>query len=143
MLINEVLRDVRFRSFVMSGNLVCEFLVLFFKLSSSGWVSLTISEGVSRFVRLDSDPELQDLSEINDEFAYPIKSSNGLDKYLGLEVLSVHEYRVGDIDEGCVGVYLDFGSLGLSVINSNECLSVVDDVVKFSDSKISLFKVRV
>ncbi len=49
MLINEVLREVRFRSFFMSGNLVCEFLVLFFKLSNSGWVSLTVSEGVSRF----------------------------------------------------------------------------------------------
>lgn len=143
MLINEVLRDVRFRSFFMSGNLVCEFLVLFFKLSSSGWVSLTISEGVSRFLKLDSDPELLELSEINDEFAYPIKSLSGLDKYLGLKVLSVYEYRISDIDEGCVGVYLDFGGCGLSVIESNECLSVVDDMVKFSDSKILLLKMRV
>ncbi|WP_458718225.1 hypothetical protein [Pseudomonas gregormendelii] len=142
-LINEMLCDVRFRSFFMSGNLVCELLVLFFKLSNSGWVALTISEGVSRFVKLDSDPELQDLSEINDEFAYPIKSLSGLNKYLGLKILSVYEYRVGDIDEGCVGVYLDFGGFGLSVIDSNECLSVLDGVVEFSDNRISLFEVRV
>ena len=143
MLINEVLREVRFRSFFMSGNLVCEFLVLFFKLSNSGWVSLTVSEGVSRFLKLDSDPKLLGLSEINDEFAYPINSLSRLDKYLGLKVLSVYEYRISDIDEGCVGVYLDFGGCGISVIESNECLTVTDDVVQFSDGKILLRKVRI
>ncbi len=143
MLINEVLHDVRFRSFFMTGNLVCKFLVLFFRFSNSGWVSLTISEGVSRFLKLDSEPELLELSEINDEFAYPIRSLSGLDKYLGLKILSVCEYRISDVDEGCVGVYLNFGSCGLSVIESNECLSVVDDMVEFYDSKISLLEMRV
>ncbi|WAH59588.1 hypothetical protein LZ023_08585 [Pseudomonas silvicola] len=143
MLINEVLHDVRFRSFFMTGNLVCEFLVLFFNVSNSGWVSLTISEGVSRFLKLDSDPELLELSEINDDFAYPIKSLSGLDKYLGLKILSVYEYRISDVEEGCIGVYLNFGSCGLSVIESGECLSVVDDMVRFSDSKILLLEVRV
>ncbi|MET3456143.1 hypothetical protein ABIC88_002717 [Pseudomonas kilonensis] len=143
MLINEVLCDVRLRSFFMSGNLICEFLVLFFKLSNSGWVSLTISEGVSKFIRLDSEPELLGLSEINDDFAYPVKPLSGLDKYLGLKVLSVYEYRIIDIDEGCVGVYLDFGSCGLSVIESDNCLSITDDVVQFSDSRISLCKMKV
>ena len=44
-LINEVLHDVRVRSFFMVGDLFCEFLI-FFKLCDSGWVSLTVSEGV-------------------------------------------------------------------------------------------------
>lgn len=143
MLINEVLQDVRFRSFFMNGNLVCEVLVLFLKLSKSGWVSLTVSEGVSRFLRLDSDPELLGFSEINDEFAYPIKSFNGMDKFLGLKILEVYEYRISGIDEGCVGVYLDFGRHGISVIEMDECLSVTDEVAQFSDSKISLRKIRV
>ncbi|MCU9947240.1 hypothetical protein [Pseudomonas sp. PDM13] len=142
-MINEVLRDVRFRSFFMSGNLVCEFLVLFFKLSDSGWVSLTISEGVSNFLMLGSDPELVGLCEIDDEFAYPINSLAGLDKYLGSKILTVYEYRISDADEGCVGVYLDFGDSGLSVIESDDCLSVVEDVVQFSDAKISLREMRV
>jgi len=142
-LINEVLHDVRFRSFFMTENLVCECLVLFFNVSNSGWVSLTISEGVSRFLKLDSDPELLELSEINDDFAYPIKSLSGLDKYLGLKILSVYEYRISDVEEGCIGVYLNFGSCGLSVIESGECLSVVDDMIRFSDSKILLLEVRV
>lgn len=143
MLINEVLCDVRYRSFFMSGNLICEFLVLFFKLSDSEWVSLTISEGVLKFVRLDSEPELLELSEVNDDFAYPIKPLGGLDKYFGLKILSVYEYRINGIDEGCVGVYLDFGSCGISVIESDDCLSVIDDVVQFSDSGVSLCKIKV
>lgn len=143
MLINELLRDVRFRSFFMSGNLVCEFLVLFFKMSISGWVSLTISEGVSKFAVLNSDPELLELSEINDDFAYPIKSLNGLDKFLGLKILAVYEYRMNNIDEGCVGVYLDFGDCGLSVIESDECLSVIDGMVQYSDGQIALCKIGI
>lgn len=49
-LINEVLHDVRVRSFFMVGDLFCEFLI-FFKLCVSGWVSLTVSEGVSKFFK--------------------------------------------------------------------------------------------
>ncbi|WP_265532369.1 hypothetical protein [Pseudomonas saponiphila] len=143
MLINEALCDVRFRSFFMSGNLICEFLVLFFKLSSSEWVSLTISEGVSKFITLDAEPELLGLSEINDDFAYPVKPLSGLDKYFGLKILSVYEYRVSDVDEGCVGVYLDFGSCGFSVIENDDCLSVADGVVEFSDSRILLCGIKV
>lgn len=143
MLINEALCDVRFRSFFMSGNLICEFLVLFFKLSNSEWVSLTISEGVSKFITLDAEPGLLGLSEINDDFAYPVKPLSGLDKYFGLKILSVYEYRVSDVDEGCIGVYLDFGSCGFSVIENDGCLSVADGVVKFSDNRILLCGIKV
>ena len=47
-LINEVLRDVRVRSFFMVGDLFCEFLI-FFKLCDSGWVSLAVSEECQSF----------------------------------------------------------------------------------------------
>ncbi|MGZ0703628.1 hypothetical protein [Pseudomonas piscis] len=143
MLINEVLCDVRFRSFFMNGNLICEFLVLFFKLSDSGWMSLTIGEGESSFIKLDSEPELLGLSEINDEFAYPVNSLVWLSKYQGLEILSVYEYRLSDIDEGCIGVYLDFGGCGISVIESDDCLSIKDGIVQFLDSKISLIEIEI
>ncbi|MGH8383675.1 hypothetical protein [Pseudomonas sp.] len=143
MLIKEILRDIRFRSFFMSGDLVCEFLVLFFKMSIAGWVSLTVSEGVSKFTVLNSEPGLLELSEISDDFAYPIRSLNGLDKFLGLEILAVYEYRIKNVDEGCVGVYLDFGGCGLSIIESDECLSVVEGAMQYLDGEISLYKIEV
>lgn len=140
MLINEFLRDIRFRSFFMSGDLVCEVLVLFIEVSISGWVSLTVSEGVSRFSVLNSEPELLGLSEIKDDFAYPIKSLSGLDRFLGMKILATYEYRINSIDEGCVGVYLDFGGCGFSVIESDNCLSVVEGVIEYSDDLIALCK---
>ena len=143
MLINEVLCDIRFRSFFMSRDLVCEFLVLFFRMSITGWVSLTISEGVSKFTVLNSEPGLLELSEISDDFAYPIRSLNGLDNFLGLEILAVYEYRIKNVDEGCVGVYLDFGGYGLSVIESDECLSIVEGTMQYLDGEISPCKIEI
>lgn len=143
MLINEILRDVRFRSFFMNGDLVCEFLVLFFKISITGWVSLTVSEGVSKFTMLKSEPGLLELSEISDDFAYPIRSLNGLDKFLGLEVLAVYEYRLKNVEEGCVGVYLDFGGYGFSLIESGDCLSIVEGAMQYLDCEISVCKIEV
>ncbi|WP_460949849.1 hypothetical protein AB6N16_20830 [Pseudomonas marginalis] len=141
MLINETLNGFRFRSFFMNGNLVCEFLVFFLNLSSSGWVSLTISEGVSSFVPLSSEPELVGLSEINDDFAYPIKELSSLKKFLGLKVLAVYEYRLSGVDDGCVGVYLEFDGCGLSVLESDDCLSVVEGVVDYSNNCVSLCEI--
>lgn len=143
MLVNEVLNDFRFRSFFMNGDLVCEFLVLFFNLSSTGWVSLTISEGVSSFVMLSSEPELLGLSEINDDFAYPVKSLNGLKRFFGLKILTVYEYRMSGVGDGCVGVYLEFDGCGISVLESDDFLSVVDGVVDFSNSCVSLCEISI
>ena len=138
MLNKEFIDDVRFRSFFMAGNLVCEYLVLFFKLSSTGWVSLTINEGVSEFTVLDSEPKLLDLIEIKDEFAYPVMSLGGLDKLLGLEILAVYEYRIKDVKDGCIGVYVDFGGFGVSIIESDGCLSIVEGMVQCLERDISL-----
>ena len=143
MLINEFLCDVRFRSFFMNGNLVCEFLVLYFRMSIAGWVSLTVSEGVSKFTVLNSEPGLLELSEVSDDFAYPIKSLDSLDGFLGLEILGVYEYRIKNVDEGCVGIYLDFGDSGLSIIESDECLSVVEGMMQYLGGEISLHKISV
>ena len=143
MLINEILREIRFRSFFMSGDLVCEFLVLFFRMSINGWVSLTVSEGVSKFTVLNSEPGLLESSGISDDFAYPIRSLNCLDKFLGLEILAVYEYRIKNVDEGCVGIYLDFGGCGLSLIETDECLSIVEGAMQYLGGEISLYKVEI
>ncbi|WP_420234595.1 hypothetical protein ACN079_10190 [Pseudomonas sp. ABY48] len=143
MLVNESISEVRFRSFYMAGNLVCELLVLFFLMSKSGWVSLTVSEGVSKFTSLGTAPDLLDLAEISDDFAYPIGLLTGLDKYLGLEVLAVYEYRVDGLNEGCIGVYFDFGDCGLSIVECDGCMAVIEDVQRYPDDKVSLFRVSV
>ena len=76
MIIGEKICDFRFRSFFMSGSLVCRMLVLFFRFSRSGWVSLDIGEGVLRILSVGSEPELLGLDEVSDDFAYPIQKSD-------------------------------------------------------------------
>lgn len=78
MIIGEKIFEFRFRSFFMSGSLVCKMLVLFLRFSRSGWVSLDIGEGVLRILSFGSEPKLLGLDEISDDFAYPIQSSNEL-----------------------------------------------------------------
>lgn len=133
MIIGERLCDFRFRSFFMSGSLVCKMLVLFFKFSRSGWISLDIGEGVLRILSVGSEPELLGLDEMSDDFAYPIQSSDELNRYLGQDLLAVYQYVISDVEDGCVGVYFDFGDCGFSVLESEDNLSIIDGVVRTSD----------
>lgn len=47
------------------------------------------------------------------------------------------------MDEGCVGVYFDFGECGLSVVEFDECLEVIEGVMQYSDGEVSLVRVDV
>ena len=38
----------------------------------------------------------------------------------------MYGYRIKNVDEGYVGIYLDFGGCGLSLIVSDQCLSIVE-----------------
>lgn len=143
MLINEVLQDIRFRSFFMDGEMVCECLALFFKVSTVGWVSLTVSEGTSKFEVSKFEPELIDLSKISDNFAYPISSLKGLDKYLGLKISAIYEYRIKNIKEGCIGVFIEFGDCGVSFIEVEGCLRILEGVMQYSNTDVFLHKIEV
>ncbi|MCE0460379.1 hypothetical protein [Pseudomonas uvaldensis] len=108
-------------------------LVLFFRFSGAGWVSLDIGEGVLRVLSVGSEPKLLGLDEISDDFAYPIRNSDELNKYFDKQLLAVYKYVVVNVEDGCVGVYFDFGGCGFSVFESEDGLSIVDGVVRVSD----------
>ena len=129
MIIGEKICEFRFRSFYMSGSLVCGILVLFFRFSRSGWVSLDIGEGVLKILPVGSEPELLGLDEISDDFAYPIQKSDELDRYFGRDLIAVYKYLIPDMEEGCVGVYFDFWDCGFSIFESEDNLSIIDGVV--------------
>jgi hypothetical protein len=136
MITGEKIFEFRYRSFFMSGSLVCKMLVLFFRFSKSGWVSLDIGEGVLRVLSVCSEPALLALDEISDDFAYPIQNSDELDRYFGKELLAVYKYVISDMEDGCVGVYFNFGDCGFSVLESEDNLSIIDGVVRISDDMV-------
>ncbi|KNC17391.1 MULTISPECIES: hypothetical protein [unclassified Pseudomonas] len=136
MIIGESICEFRFRSFFMSGSLVCKMLVLFFRLSGLGWISLDIGEGMIRILPVDPEPKLLALDDVTDDFAYPIQSSDELNSYFGKDLLAVYKYAISDVEDGCIGVYFDFGGCGFSILESEDNLSIVDGMIKVSDGVV-------
>ncbi|MCL6350701.1 hypothetical protein [Pectobacterium polaris] len=126
MFINEYIKGFRGRSFFIESELICNMVVLFFQTTMSGWVSLSINEGTSKFSLEDSEPLLLDLSGIDDEFAYPIQVVSDLSDYLGRRIVNIYEYRVRYVENGCVGVYFDLELGGFSILERDGCLSVIN-----------------
>ena len=143
MLINEYFKGFRFRSFFIENELVCRMLVLFFQVSSSGWVSLTIDEGILRLSVEDSEPMLLDIKDIDDEFAYPVETAVEFNNYLGKQITSIFEYRLEGIEEGCVGVYIECGIEGFSVIEKDSCLFLFDGIYQNFQGKTFLSRLNI
>ena len=139
MLINETFGNFRCRSFLIENELICQIIVLFFK-TSSGWISLTIDEGVSKFSREPCEPSILNITEIDDEFAYPVQEAEELTSYIGKKISNIYEYRISKIEEGCVGIYFDCGNCGFSVLEVDGCLSIIHGVSDNLQNDISLVK---
>ncbi len=59
-----------------------------------------------------------------------------MDRYFGKDLLAVYKYLISDVEDGCVGVYFDFGDCGFSVLESEDSLSIIDGVVRVSDDVV-------
>ncbi|WP_081626090.1 hypothetical protein [Pannonibacter phragmitetus] len=140
MIVGERICEFRFRSFFMSGSLVREMLVLYFRFSKSGWISLDLGEGILRILPVESEPKLLDLNAIHDDFAYPVQKSDELNRYLGKELIAVYKYVIPNVEDGCVGAYLDFGDIGFSVLEHEDKLSIIDGIFANSGN-LSLCKI--
>lgn len=143
MLTNQSFKNFRFRSFFIEKELICNFLVLFFETSSSGWFSLSIDEGLSKLSPEKTEPKITSLDEIKDDFAYPISEAKELNKYINKKIKSIAEYRINEINEGCIGMYFDCGECGFSVLENDGCLSIVDGVHRDFEEEISLIRIEV
>ena len=140
MLIGRFFRDFRFRSFFIEDELVCRVLVLFFRVSVSGWISLSIDEGVLKLTHENSEPMLLNVNDIDDEFAYPVQTATELDEYVGKKIINVYEYRVNGIEDGSVGAYFECENEGFSILEIDGCLFISDG--KYEGVKEKLFLSR-
>ncbi|MFJ5238032.1 hypothetical protein ACIP86_15060 [Pseudomonas neuropathica] len=134
--------EFRSRSFYLAGEQICDVLVFLFKLAGCGWVSMSIGEGVAIFSTELPDSEFQLNNSVGGDVDYPVLNLDILDSYIGKKILNIYEYRIKGVNEGCVGVYFDCGSVGFSVLECDGCLSffnyVCDLGVEVSFVKITL-----
>lgn len=116
-------------------------LVLYIETSVSGWVSLTIDEGVSKFELETSQPDLADINEITDDFAYPIQITNELTHYIDKRIIELYEYRIQGIEEGCIGLCFDCDGCGFSMLEKDGCLFIVDSLCKDFEDEVTLVQI--
>ncbi|MGY2442402.1 hypothetical protein [Pseudomonas sp. SDO52101_S400] len=113
----------------MEGELVSEMLLFFFKLSTSGWNSLSIGEGVAIVSCNVPECEAQLAGVVDGHIDYPVVSLSELDMFIGKEIRRIFEYQIPGIEAGCIGLYFDCGGCGFSVAEINDSLSVRNGVI--------------
>ncbi|KFK92339.1 MULTISPECIES: hypothetical protein [unclassified Serratia (in: enterobacteria)] len=127
-IIGHSIEEFRTRAFYIDKSLVFPCILLFIKIDKGGWFSLTIDEGKCIVSLEESEPKSISLHEITDSFAYPIQKVDMLNKYAGRKLKNVMEYRLTKKDDLCIGIYLQFDSGGLSIIENDGGLSFFDGV---------------
>lgn len=141
MVINEYVKDFRGRSFYMENELICGMIMFFFQTSLSGWVSLSINEGEAIFTQEKSEPLLLALGEINDEFAYPMETIFQLSNYIGKKIVNIYEYKIKNVENGCVGTYFECDVGGFSILEENGCLSIVNGLYDGFKEEVFLYEI--
>ncbi|MEQ4511692.1 MAG: hypothetical protein ABN480_13960 [Dickeya sp.] len=124
MLVNEYIKEFRKRSFFIENDLICDILVMFFRTSESGWISLSVNEGIAKILQESFEPFLLDVMDIDDEFFYPVKIVPELSDYIDKKIVNICEYRIKNVEHGCVGLYFDCGVTGFSLLEKEGCLSI-------------------
>ncbi|MGE4969210.1 hypothetical protein [Yersinia enterocolitica] len=127
-IIGHSIDEFRARLFYIDKSLVSPCIVLFIKIDEGRWYSLTIDDGECIFLLEKSEPKIISLQEIIDSFAYPIQKIDILDKYEGKMLKNVMEYRLTKKNDLCIGIYLQFDSGGLSIIENDGVLSFYDAI---------------
>ncbi|BCQ34247.1 hypothetical protein ERHA54_16800 [Erwinia rhapontici] len=133
-MIGNKLCDFRMRDFFIKKELISRNIVLFFGNETGCWISLSIGEGVVHFSMEKVEPKCQSLNEISDSYAYPVKEVKELEKYKGRIVKDIHEYRLKNNPDFCVGVYVELDVGGFGVIEDNGSLSFL----KYSEHSVIL-----
>ena len=121
------INEFRSKSFYMDGSLVSEHLMLFFGIEGV-WYSVTIVDGVVNLKREDAEPALTE--DFDKDFFYPISNVEILKKYAGLKVNAVSVYKIPEIDNGILGLYISYGSFGFSYYNVDDFSYIADGFVE-------------
>lgn len=126
-IIGKSIQEIRAMSFYINCKQVCEIIVLYIRIDDDKWIKITTSDGHNVIELLANEPKEVQLDEIEDEFAYPIKSINTC--YINKHIKELKEYIYKNQSDELNGFYLEFtdGS-GFSIIEKDDCLILLDGI---------------
>ena len=85
---------------------MCNILVLYVKIETEQWFKFTTSDGVNIVELLKEEPKILELSQIKDEFAYPVKSL--FENYYSERICAIKQYMPKNKTDELNGFYFEF-----------------------------------
>jgi len=136
-IIGRTIYEMRVMSFYINRKLICDMLVLYIKVNTGEWYKFTSSDGQNEIELIKEDPKEVVLDEIEDEFAYPIRTVNLC--YRNKTIKEIKEYVWKNCSDELVGFYIELtDSTGFSFINSDDNCSKIFDGFIIDDCNYQL-----
>jgi len=136
-LIGQRIKELRTMSFFLNLKLMCNSVALYIKTGDDFWYGLTLFDGILNIVKEDDEPSISFLSDINDEFAYPIDVIH--DYQFDGRISDIKRYLWQGDEFECFGVYIEFeNGSGFNIIEDDNCLSIVTGILEIDKSNYKL-----
>lgn len=141
MLLDKRIIQFRKKSFYMKGELVSDVVIFYLQISSQEWVSVTIDDGIMEILPCIDEPKILNIGSIDDDFLYPVNNIIELNDFLGEKLIRVYEYRVKNIENGCVGAFFDFGKKGFSLLEHEYGCIIKNGLCRDFNKEIIMLKI--
>lgn len=136
-LLSKEIIEIRVMSFYIELKQICEIIAIYIKTENEYWYKLVISDGISKVEKQLIEPEISPLSNINDEFAYPIKKLEKFD--FNGKIKNIKKYLYNGLKDECFGIYFELeNSINFSVIENNDCLKIINGFENNYDKNYTL-----
>lgn len=126
-IIGKTIKEVRIMSFYMNFKLVCDVLSVYVKVDTCDWYRFTTSDGDNIIEIMEEEPIELTLNEIEDEFAYPIKTVNFA--YIDKKIKEIYKYTYVNNEDELNGFYIELNDYsGFSLFEEDDCIKIFDGI---------------
>ena len=126
-IIGRTIKEIRIRSFYLDLELVCEIISLFIRVDTEVWYKFSMCDGENFIEIFEEEPKEIMLNEIQDEFAYPIKTISS--NYVDRKIIDIKEYIYKNLWDELNGFYIKLDNeTGFSYFEENDCPMIFDGI---------------
>lgn len=126
-MLGRTIKEFRIMSFYRNLKCVCDITALYIKVETGDWYKLRTSDGVNFMELLNEEPLEVRLDQIDDEFAFPVRSIQS--KYIEKTIVDIKQYAYNKEPDSLSGFYLHLSdNLGFSLFSEDICLEMSDNI---------------